>query len=103
MDCSCTELLGLLLEGILADDDDEADDQLVGSSGDQADPPSVSSVNSYVCYDGSGHLPRKVAKLPKYCKMEGCKRRSKMHCVKYMVYLCIDEKSDCFYRFRCKF
>lgn len=80
----------------------EADDQPVGSSGDQPDPPSVSTVNSYVRYDGSGHLPRKVAKLPKYCKMEGCKRRSKMHCVKCMVYLCIDEKSDCFYRFHCK-
>jgi hypothetical protein len=59
-------------------------------------------VNNYVRYDNVGHLPRKVAKLPKNCRMEDCKRRSRMLCVKCHVYLCIDEKTDCFLRFHSK-
>lgn len=70
-----------------------------GSSQDRPDPRSASAVNRSVRQDGWGHLPRMLARLPKYCKMEGCKRRTRIYCVKCNVYLCLDQTSDCFYNF----
>jgi hypothetical protein len=83
-------------------DANDEDDDVDQAAGDQRDPPNAAVVSRYVRYDGCGHLPRKVAKLPKACKMESCKRRSRMYCVKCEVYLCVDEKSDCFFRFHSK-
>jgi hypothetical protein len=83
-----------------ADDEEEEGDQSAGSR--VHDPQAAGRVNKFVRYDGMHHLPRKVAKLPKACRMELCKRRSRMFCVKCQVYLCVDEKSDCFLRFHQK-
>ncbi len=66
------------------------------------DPAAAGHVSNFVRYDHIDHLPKKVAKLPKICKMEGCKRRSRTLCLKCHVYLCIDEKTDCFVRFHKK-
>lgn len=83
---------------LLAEDGGTADDE--GEY--EEDPVAATYVNTFVRYDGCGHLPKKLAKLPKRCKMENCTRRSRMSCIKCKVYLCIDEKSDCFYRFHTK-
>ena len=50
-------------------------------------------------FDNFGHPPKQQDCLPQRCNMEHCSRRSKYLCVKCRVYLCVDQKSHCFYRF----
>jgi Transposase IS4 len=92
-------------EGAEADDDEDEDDEgvvVVRRGGVEEDPRTSLFVCNSVRYDRIDHLPQKVAKLPKRCKMEECKRRSKWYCIKCKVYLCVDEKTDCFLKFHKK-
>ena len=62
-------------------------------------PVKASSVIREVRYDRTGHFPRQASNVAQRCKYEGCKRKSTYMCLKCRVYLCIDIKTDCFYRF----
>ena len=53
-------------------------------------------------YDGVGHLVKQLDANVQRCKMEGCRRRTKFVCVKCRTTLCVDIRSDCFYRFHTK-
>lgn len=63
------------------------------------DVRSARFVQNDIRLDGVGHLPRRMADIPKRCKQPNCSRRTKFFCVKCKVYLCIDKHSDCFYDF----
>lgn len=62
-------------------------------------PMKASSVHMDVRYDGVEHFPRQTTNTAQRCKMELCSRKSTYSCIKCQVYLCIDGKTDCFYRF----
>ena len=83
-----------------ADDESSDDDDMVVVRRPVTAPDtSTRVVNSAVRYDMVGHLVRRGGDNPKTCKMEECKRRSKWFCNKCKVYLCIDGKTDCFFKF----
>ena len=63
----------------------------------EKDVRSARVVPDDIRFDGVGHLPRRMADVPKRCKQINCSRRTKFFCVKCKVYLCIDKHSDCFY------
>ncbi|KAG0430866.1 hypothetical protein HPB47_022323 [Ixodes persulcatus] len=62
-------------------------------------PVKASSVMTDVRYDQVGHFPRQDAATAQRCKMTECKRKSTYICQKCKVNLCIDGRSDCFFRF----
>jgi hypothetical protein len=87
-------------EGEADDESSDDDDMVVVRRPVTAPDTSTRVVNSAVRYDMVGHLVRKGGgDNPKTCKMEECKRRSKWFCNKCKVYLCIDGKTDCFFKF----
>ena len=57
-------------------------------------------VNADARYDRVGHFPQNIeTSFAQRCKLEECKRRCKYVCRKCGVYLCVDKKSDCFFKF----
>ena len=73
--------------------------QPVLRSESEKDVRSARFVADDIRLDAVGHLPRRMADIPKRCKLNNCSRRTKFFCVKCRVYLCIDKHSDCFYKY----
>lgn len=49
--------------------------------------------------DGYNHWPEVVAKIPRCCRLDGCKQRSVIWCSKCRIYLCMKAKRNCFMLF----
>ena len=65
-------------------------------------PNTIEDVSHDSRYDGVGHLVKQLDAKVQRCKLEGCRRRTKFVCVKCRTHLCVDIRSDCFYRFHTK-
>ena len=50
-------------------------------------------------FDGMNHWPEQAAKVPRCCRVAGCKLRSTYWCTKCNVYLCLKGKNLCFVNF----
>lgn len=53
-------------------------------------------------FDGMNHFPKQTQSCAQRCKMDECGRKSTYICLKCHVSLCIDGKTDCFYKFHNK-
>ena len=55
-----------------------------------------------VRYDFFGHWPDCIDGLGQYCKLEGCGNQSRVKCVKYNDFPCLNKSKNCFIRFHKK-
>jgi hypothetical protein len=55
-----------------------------------------------VRFDRCDHMPESVDDNPQRCKLEGCKSRSRVKCLKCEVYLCLTKDRNCFKDFHTK-
>ena len=64
------------------------------------DPVAGPSPSDAVRLDGMNHWPEQAAKVPRCCRVTGCKLRSTYWCTKCTVYLCLKgQNTNCFMDF----
>jgi len=59
-------------------------------------PAAAADLEDAVRLDGTNHWPEPMGKIPKCCRVKGCKLRSLIRCSKCKVFLCMKANSNCF-------
>lgn len=62
------------------------------------DPVGGAGLGDDARLDGRNHWPEVAAKIPRACKLKGCKLRTVMWCTKCKVYLCV-KSNNCFVQY----